>query len=166
MARPQHSPIEFNRLSRRRGSCCSDLLVMVVRSASELGKPPVILCDGNDAEAAQLKRLLEPLYDLSVSKAPMETVKSLVSAPFRIIVVGLRSGDPSFRELIPLVKKLRPELPIIVIGDGGSLDEQRLVQRQGIFYFVPRPVASSEILSALANAVARGADRGKTGLVR
>lgn len=139
---------------------------MVVRSASELGKPRVILCDGNDAEAAQLKRLLEPHYDLSISSAPMETVTSLLSVPSRIMVLGLRSGDPSFRELIPLVKKLRPELPIIVIGDGGSLDEQRLVQGQGIFYFVPRPVASSELLSALANAVERGADRGRTGHAR
>ena len=132
---------------------------MVVRSASKSGKPPVILCDGNDFEAVQLKRLLEPHYDLLLSSAPMEALKSLVSAPFRSIVVGLRSGDPTFRELIPLVKKIRPELPIIVIADGGSLEEQRSVQREGIFYFVPRPVAGKEILSALANAVEKGLAR-------
>lgn len=132
---------------------------MVVKSDSEVGRPAVILCDGNDAEAVQLEHLLAPHYDLLLSSGPMEALKNLVSASFRSIVVGLQSSDPSFRELIPLVKKLRPKLPIIVIADGGSLEEQRSVQRQGIFYFVARPVVGEEILSALANAVEKGPDR-------
>lgn len=133
---------------------------MVARLASDVGKPRIILCDGNGAEVAQLQRLLAPHYDLWLSSAPMEALRTLVSATFRSIVVALQSGDPSFRELIALVKKLRPELPIIVIADGGSLEEQGSVQRQGIFYFVPRPVAGKEILSVLANAMQKGSNRG------
>jgi DNA-binding NtrC family response regulator len=132
---------------------------MIVRPEAEAGKPPVILCDGNDTEAAQLSRLLAPHYNLSLASAPMDALKNLVSSSFRSMVLSLQADDPSFLELIPLVKKLRPKLPIIVIADGGSLEEQRTVQKQGIFYFVPRPVASKEILSALANAVAKGSGR-------
>lgn len=132
---------------------------MVVRHESEASKPPVILCDGNDDEAAKLSRLLAPHYRLSLATAPMDALKSLVSASFQSMVLSLQPGDPSFIELIPLVKKLRPKLPIIVIADGDSLEEQRSVQKQGIFYFVPRPVASKEILSALANAVEKGSER-------
>jgi len=121
-------------------------------------KPAVILCDADRSEVSQLKELLAPLYDLVLSTAPVEALNSLMSSSFETMLLGLNKKDKSFLELIPLVKKLQPTLPIIVIADGRSLEEQRAVQRQGVFYFLPRPIASKEILSAVANAVRKGSE--------
>ena len=121
-------------------------------------KPAVILCDADRSEVSQLKQLLAPLYDLVLSTAPVEALNNLMSSSFETMLLGLHKKDQSFLQLIPLVKKLHPTLPIIVIADGRSLEEQRTVQRQGVFYFLPRPIAPKEILSAVANAVRKGSE--------
>lgn len=119
-------------------------------------KAAVIVCDAKRTEIEQLERLLSTRYHLLLSTTPMEALHNLMSFPVQSMILGLQRKDTSFRELIPLVKKLKPALPIIVIADGRSLEEQRAIQREGIFYFVPRPVADDEVLSAVANAVQKG----------
>lgn len=124
----------------------------------EQQRPAVILCDADRSEVSELKQLLAPLYDLVLSTAPVEALNNLMSTSFETMLLGLNNRDQSFLELIPVVKKLQPTLPIIVIADGRSLEEQRTVQRQGVFYFLPRPIARKEMLSAVANAVQKGAE--------
>lgn len=119
-------------------------------------RPPVIVCDPYPAEASRVRRLLSPRYRLVVSTVPMEALDSILVGSFNAMVLALHENDRSFLGLIPLVKKLRPQMPIIVVADGRSLEEQRSAQRQGIFYFLPRPFAGKEMLSAVANAIERG----------
>ena len=119
-------------------------------------RPAVIVCDADLVEVSRMRRLLSRRYRLVLSRVAMGALNDVLAGSFQAMVLALREEDQSFLHLIPLVKKLQPRLPIIVVGDGRSLDQQRSAQRQGIFYFLPRPVGTREMRTALANAVEWG----------
>ena len=119
-------------------------------------RPLVLVCAPYRGEAARLKRLLSPRYRVVLSAVPFDALNVVLRGSFGAMVLALHRKDQSFLGMIPVLKKIRPDLPIIVVADGRSLEEQRSVQREGIFYFLPRPIEREEILAAVANAVEKG----------
>lgn len=66
------------------------------------------------------------------------------------IVLGVGERTRSHLDIIPLVRSVRDDLPIIVIADEDSLDLERRARQKGIFYYLVHPIDLSEAEAVLA----------------
>ncbi|MBI4495700.1 MAG: NAD(P)H-dependent oxidoreductase subunit E [Deltaproteobacteria bacterium] len=63
-------------------------------------------------------------------------------------VEGVSSSD-----LIPMIKRMSPRLPIIALADDSSLELSRLLRREGIFFLAMKPIDREEIRLAVGDAL-------------
>lgn len=72
---------------------------------------------------------------------------------YRAIILNLEKkpsdGDIGIKELIHVIKKLDPSLPIIVTTEKSSFEEEREIRTAGIFFYMIKPFNSEEIKSVL-----------------
>jgi NADH-quinone oxidoreductase subunit E len=61
-------------------------------------------------------------------------------------------GIPSF-DLLPLIKKSNPGLPVIALSEDSSLEMSRRVRLQGIFFLAMKPIDPAEIRTAVGDAI-------------
>jgi NADH:ubiquinone oxidoreductase subunit E len=61
-------------------------------------------------------------------------------------------GIPSF-DLLPLIKKSNPGLPVIALSDDSSLEMSKRVRLQGIFFLAMKPIDPTEIRTAVGDAI-------------
>ena len=61
-------------------------------------------------------------------------------------------GIPSF-DLLPLIKKSNPGLPVIALTDDSSLEMSKRVRLQGIFFLAMKPIDPAEIRTAVGDAI-------------
>ncbi len=56
-------------------------------------------------------------------------------------------------DLLPLIKKNHPGLPVIALSDGSSLESSKRLRLQGVFYLAMKPVDPVEIRTAVGDAL-------------
>lgn len=61
-------------------------------------------------------------------------------------------GIPSL-DLLPLVKKAGPGVPVIALSEDSSLEMSRQVRLQGIFFLAMKPIDAAEVRTAVGDAI-------------
>ena len=109
-----------------------------------------------DADPAQ-RRLVSATASRAgwsvVSAASPETAAGLLQGPHgREVRASLLSGwdAESGPGLIAAMRAVRPDLPVIVLADGGSIDQAVDAMRAGASDFLAKPVAPERLLEALS----------------
>jgi NADH:ubiquinone oxidoreductase subunit E len=69
-----------------------------------------------------------------------------------LVLDGSLEGIPSF-DLLPLIKKSNPGLPVIALSDDSSLEMSKRVRLQGIFFLAMKPIDPAEIRTAVGDAI-------------
>ena len=71
----------------------------------------------------------------------------------RILILDCTlEGIPGF-DLLPLIKKTNPGLPVISLGEDSSLESSKRVRLQGIFFLAMKPIDPEEIRAAAGDAI-------------
>ena len=69
-----------------------------------------------------------------------------------LILDSALEGIPAF-DLLPLIKKSSPGLPVITLGEDASLEGSKRLRLQGIFFLAMKPVDPEEIRAAAGDAI-------------
>jgi NADH-quinone oxidoreductase subunit E len=69
-----------------------------------------------------------------------------------LILDSSLEGIASF-DLLPLIKKSNPGLPVIALNDDSSLEMSKRVRLQGIFFLAMKPIDPAEIRTAVGDAI-------------
>jgi DNA-binding NtrC family response regulator len=69
-----------------------------------------------------------------------EAFRKLVKEPFDLIITDIRMPGLSGLDILPRIKKLQPEVPIIVITAFGSEDVHRKVFERGATAYLEKPI--------------------------
>ena len=71
----------------------------------------------------------------------------------RILILDSNiEGIPAF-DLLPLIKKTSPGIPVISLGEDSSLESSKRVRLQGIFFLAMKPIDPEEIRAAAGDAI-------------
>jgi DNA-binding NtrC family response regulator len=146
---PLHNALRQRSFSARPTACA--LLGMV-------GMSRVLLCQCAELMAHELK---EALADEGITVTSCPSGESMIEALLRekpAAVVHVLSSDPQQdMALLRLLRRVAPEVPLILLAETGSLEVQRqLIELRPIFYDV-LPVRPDDLLDAVRAAVERGA---------
>jgi DNA-binding NtrC family response regulator len=70
-----------------------------------------------------------------------------------MVLLGVHEEDPDGVEMIPLVHQIDRNLPVVVVGDGVSLDMERRVRLEKVFYYMVQPVDFDEMRQVVQRAL-------------
>src|SRR6516164_9436616 len=76
-----------------------------------------------------------------------------------VIITDVVMPDENAFDLIPRIKKLRPDLPIIVMSAQNTLMTALTAAEKGAFEYLPKPFDLNQIVNVVARALARPAKR-------
>ncbi len=113
----------------------------------------LLLVDADPAERRMVSATASRAGWSVVSAACPETAAGLLQGPHgREVRASLLSSwdAASGPELIAAMRAVRPDLPVIVLADGGSIDQAVDAMRAGASDFLAKPVLAERLLDALS----------------
>ena len=76
-----------------------------------------------------------------------------------VVITDVIMPDENAFDLIPRIKKVRPELPIIVMSAQNTLMTAIAAAEKGAYEYLPKPFDLSELVSVVARALTREKQR-------
>ena len=111
----------------------------------------------SDTDAAE--RLVTCLTSEDFAVDRISSVNDLLARlckqQYDALILGIDAHGMKCYELIPLIREIDDQLPVIVTSSDDSLEVATRVREQGIFYYVLKPVDIAEIKMVLKNALQR-----------
>ena len=78
-----------------------------------------------------------------------DVVLTVLDREIDLLILDLDLDGMSGLEIIPIIRKTRPRIPIIVISGDNSLETGGKILHYGIFYYLLKPINVDEISEVL-----------------
>ncbi len=92
-------------------------------------------------------------YDVTTTNNPLEVTKLLQEDVFDLVVTDLKMPLLDGMDLIDVVKKFDPALPIIMITAYGTIETAEEAIRKGAYDYITKPFRQEAILITLKRAL-------------
>lgn len=97
-------------------------------------------------------------YTPVIEKSALKCIVKVLDQEQHFLILDLDRSKGNFLDLIGIIKKTRPRLPIVTLSKDNSLQTLRALTEAGVFYCLLKPMHSEEIENVL-EAVTRYHDR-------
>lgn len=84
-----------------------------------------------------------------------EAIQRILSKHFQVAIFSIPLRGIDTFEAISIVRQIAPHLPIIVLTGEDSIEIQRKVRQEKIFYYLLKPIDWEELREVVRAAVAR-----------
>ncbi|OGL43527.1 MAG: hypothetical protein A2W05_10175 [Candidatus Schekmanbacteria bacterium RBG_16_38_10] len=119
-------------------------------SDSSKTKKRIILVDDDKYAVETLSKLLsEDGYKVDVCFNGKEAMKKMEFNRYDVIITDLRMPEIGGLELLKNVKKIYPELPVIVITAFGEVDSYLDAFVKGAYEYINKPIKYEELIRLL-----------------
>ena len=121
-------------------------------SESKTGK--VLIVDDNDQMSSLLADILE-LFDYQAQQAKdgEEALRCLREDKYDLVITDLRMPKMSGTELLKLIKKVQPQLPVVVVSGFGPGNTQNLIISEQADGFLNKPFTVEQIEKILKDLI-------------
>ena len=119
-----------------------------------MSKYDILICDDDTTVRESLKAYLEDSYELSFTKDGQETISSVKSNDFALIIIDIKIPGINGIETIRQIKELKPGQKIIVLTGYESTSIAEEVSKLGISSYLIKPVGQDKLLKAVKSAIA------------
>jgi len=110
----------------------------------------VLTCACRNEDLAVLQEVFEPAGTiLQVMESAAELARQAVTHSSMGIVLGVGKNTLHHLDVIPVIRAVREDLPIIVIAEEDSLDLEWAVREKGVFYYLVHPIDRQEVCAVL-----------------
>lgn len=96
--------------------------------------------------------LLSQNYGVVIEKSTIKGVARLLEQDHDFIILDVVEPKDHFIDIIGIIRKMRPRLPILALTDDHTLKTQKALSEAGAFYFILKPINSLEIENVVATA--------------
>ena len=84
-------------------------------------------------------------YVVSFEKIGSRAILKLLEQDVDIFILDLKDDDNSNLDLINIIQKTRPRLPIVALSEDTSIERVRDLVERGVFYCAMKPVQIAEM---------------------
>jgi len=84
-------------------------------------------------------------YSIILAKTALNSILKILEKQVDLLIVDLAFPQTTSLDLIKIIKRMRPRLPIIVLSEDFSLNTVRKFIESGVFYCAMKPVQIYEI---------------------
>ena len=118
--------------------------------------PHVLVCHEGATDNGFLSQVLSRQgYDVVFVQGRQAALKELASSQFRVLLLGVQGEMEQVKDFILRVKALHKELALITMVDDDSIETQKMIRKEKVFYHLVRPFEEEEIVAAVRSALAR-----------
>ncbi len=123
-------------------------------SCGQPGAGRILVVDDETTALKSLRRILEKEgHTVSTYSNPVRALQRLRTEPFDIVLSDLRMPHLDGLELLDLVKKVAPEVAVIIITGYASLAGAVDATKKGAFDFLAKPFTPQEVRDKVAQAL-------------
>lgn len=113
----------------------------------------VLIANGDQATRESLSRILiREGYKVETASLASEVIQKIQNANIGVLVIDVDLSGMESHGIIPIIKKIDPAIPIVVMSNNSSLELARRVRKEGIFYYALKPLDQEEIKLAVRDA--------------
>jgi DNA-binding NtrC family response regulator len=94
--------------------------------------------------------------DLCVVDSAVEVAHQTVARRPVAVFVGAGKRSRANLDVVPMIRAVMSDLPVIVIAEEDSLELERSARQKGIFYYIVRPIEGAEAEALLKDVLRRG----------
>ena len=84
-------------------------------------------------------------YSIISAKTALNSILKILEKQVDLLIIDLDFTQNNSLDLIKIIKKMRPRLPIVVLSEDFSLDTVRKFIELNVFYFAMKPIQIYEI---------------------
>ncbi|MEW6488784.1 MAG: response regulator [Thermodesulfobacteriota bacterium] len=101
-----------------------------------------------DDDAGSRMRLAEMLreegYDVATTHSAALAIEGVLKDLARVVILGGSVDGLSVTQLLPVLKKCKADLKVIIASEEPPLEVVRRLRREGIFYYLVKPLGSED----------------------
>ncbi|RJR40738.1 MAG: response regulator [Deltaproteobacteria bacterium] len=92
-------------------------------------------------------------YEVATTNNPLEVAKMLQDKPYDLVVTDLKMPLVDGMDLIEIIKKIDPLIPIIIITAYGTMETAEEAVQKGAYDFITKPFRKETILITIKRAL-------------
>lgn len=122
---------------------------MNLSNSSKTRKRIILVDDDKHAIETLSKLLSEDGYEVDVCFNGKEAMEKMKRSRYDVIVTDLRMPEMGGLELLKNIKKINPELPVIIITAFGEVDSYLDAFVKGAYEYINKPIKYEELVRLL-----------------
>ncbi len=120
----------------------------------------ILVCTRREDLLAELGPLLRSEYQVAIVPHVADVVRSMLVTRVDAVVLDVDEEMAQHVDILPVVARLNPRLPLLTISDPISLEVEAAIRAAGVYALLVRPLSPGELERHLAAAlywrIARG----------
>ena len=106
----------------------------------------VVVLSKDEEMITKLKNIfIENSFLISIMNSAFKCISKILRTNISLIIIDFEFAGDTTIELIWIIKKIRPRLPIFVVSNDNSVITLRKIVQAGIFSYAIKPIRSHEI---------------------
>lgn len=118
-------------------------------------KPKILIVDDQVDVCDILKRTLhlEGMYDITTVRSGRAAISRVKQDGFNIVILDIRMPDMDGLDVLYKIKKINPDIDVVIITAYGSLDSAVKSMKFGAYHYLLKPLNLEEIKIVVKNIV-------------
>ena len=116
---------------------------------NEVAKSVVIATNDPDVKKQISSLLTQYAFSIVIEKSTIKSILKILEQEIDFIILDFDTLPNSSIDLISIVRKMRPRIPIVVLSSDNSLETVRAFTEVGVFYYAIKPIQIIEIEKVL-----------------
>ena len=108
--------------------------------------PTILIADRDDEVKKSLLTLFaKEGYRVKGAKLASGVIQKVQNGEIDILMMGIEIAGMKGYEIIPIIKRVNPELPIIIMSADPSLEMAKKIREEEVFFYAMKPLDPEEI---------------------
>lgn len=113
----------------------------------------ILIADIDDAARLALCTfLVKQGYEVETAQLGSEVIKKVQDMGIDVVIMDVELSGMKGYEIVPILKKIGPKLPIIMTSSDSSLELAKKVREAEVFFYAIKPLDFEEIKLAVQDA--------------
>jgi len=119
--------------------------------------PKILIIEDEEAIQRVLKNILtREKYEVDLASDGVEGMKKIKSGDYDVVLCDIKMPRKDGLEVLTEAKKIKPDLPFVMISGHGDLETAVESMRQGAYDYIQKPPDLNRLLTTLRNAQTMG----------
>ena len=117
--------------------------------------PDILVVEDEYDQCVELQKILKrEKYDTDIAQSAASALEKLNAEHFDLVITDMKMPEMSGADLLREIKKMDPDLPVIIITAFPDLnDAVELVSHGGAFYYIEKPIYEEDKLNKLKDEI-------------
>jgi DNA-binding NtrC family response regulator len=120
-----------------------------------ISKESILVVDDESGPRESLCMILKPMYDVHTAENGQEAINFISKKKMDLVTLDLSMPGLSGIEVLKEIKKLQPDIEVMIVTGYGTLEKAQEAFRYGVRDFISKPFNVTDIIASVSKAFDR-----------